>query len=655
MIELTDISLQFTGNYLFKEADYRINSGDKIALVGANGTGKSSLLKIISGELPPESGKINKQNNLNIGYLPQENITSSEAGQTLLNEAKTALIDIIKLKKKEAELTDQLSKLDLNEEEKNDLVHQLGEVHFRLEELDYYSSEARIKKILMGLGFDEQDFNRLTNEFSMGWQMRIALAKLLISQNDILLLDEPSNHLDLDSLQWLIGFLKNYKGALIVVSHDKFFINSVTNKTLEIFNGKIYSYNGDYDAYLKFKEERDKQLINQYNLQQKKIKETERFIERFRYKATKAKQVQSRIKQLEKIELVELPENQSDIIIRFPEPPKSGRLNIELKNVSKSFDDKRIFRNLDLTINRGDKIALVGPNGAGKTTLTKIITGTLNIDAGERIVGHNTIISYYAQDTVDSLDPELDIFETADAVAENKTPGQLRTLLGCFLFNGDEVFKKVGVLSGGEKSRVALAKILLTKSNLIILDEPTNHLDMSSKNILQRALINFSGSLILVSHDIDFLRPVVNKVIEIRKGDVKKFIGGIEYYLSKRLEFVEAENQKLQNEINSSLSKKEQKRIEAGLRQKKYDATKDLIKKISNHEKQISYLEIKVKELEALLADPEIYSDPEKAKKKSQEYKTTKRDLEILIYEWGKLSEELTRIENSFNYSNLNS
>ncbi len=648
MIDLSQISLQFNGKYLFRDVNFKINSGDKISLVGANGTGKSSLLKIIKGELQPESGKVLKQKDITIGYLPQDNVTHS--GKKLIEEAKSALTNIIHLQKKEKEITDKLSDSTLPEEIHNDLIHQLGEVHHRLEELDSYSAEARVEKILIGLGFEETDFEKLTNEFSGGWQMRIALAKILISQNDILLLDEPTNHLDFDSLEWLISFLKSYSGALLIVSHDKHFVNLVTDKTLEIFLGRFNTFKGDYDAYLKFKAERDEQLENQYQLQQKKIKETERFIERFRYKATKAKQVQSRVKQLEKLQLIELPDGKNDIYIKFPSPPHSGKINIELKSISKSYGSNNVFNGLDFTVARGDKIAFVGPNGAGKTTLAKIISGVINFDSGERIIGHNTIISYYAQDVADNLSPDLDIIETIEGIAENKTIGQLRSLLGSFLFSGDDVFKKVGVLSGGEKSRVALAKILLTKANFIILDEPTNHLDMSSKEILQQALVNFTGSLILVSHDIDFLKPIVNKVADIRKGLLKIYDGGLDYYLSKRAEESNIkENVPSKNSAaQEAITRKEQKRIEAERRQKKFKATKDIIQKIGELEKQISGLEIKETELENKLADEKIYSNPVTAKDITSEYNRVKEDINYKMAEWSRLSEELQKIESQF-------
>ena len=647
MIDISGISLQFGGKYLFQNVSYRINSGDKAALVGANGSGKSSLLKILFGQLQPENGTISKQKRTSIGYLPQDHVIHS--GKTLIGEASSALSDITSLQNKEHELTEALSEKSISLDEQQDLINNLGEVHQRLEELDSYSASSNVEKILVGLGFEESDFNRLTDEFSGGWQMRIALAKILISQNDLLLLDEPTNHLDIDSLEWLITFLKSYNGAMIIVSHDKHFIMQTTSKTYELFNNKFSIFSGNYNAYLKYKDERDEQLIHKYELQQKKIKETKRFIERFRYKNTKAKQVQSRIKQLEKLETIELPQNESDIKISFPEPPKSGKVNIELISIKKSYGDNKIFRGVDFTVNRGEKIAFVGPNGAGKTTLAKITAGNLDYNSGERILGHNTIISYYAQDVADNLQPDIDIIETADGIAEDKTIGELRSILGAFLFKGDDVFKKVGVLSGGEKSRVALAKILLTKSNFIVLDEPTNHLDISSKKVLQQALINFSGSLILVSHDVDFLLPIVSKVVEIRKGDIQTFAGGIDYYLHKREELNINDTEEIIIRDNETVTtKKEQKRIEAEKRQAKYNATKDLISEIALLEKKIEELEEKERNLENALTKPEIYNDPKKAFASNKEFQIIKEELSGVTTKWEDLSEELINIESQF-------
>lgn len=649
MIDLINISVQFGGKYLFKDVNYKISSGDKISLVGANGTGKSSLLKIISGKLEPESGQIQKQKRISIGYLPQDHVT--HLGKTLLEEASSALSDIIELQKKESELTESLNNPNLTDEEQMDLAHQLGEVHHMLEGLDSYSAESKVEKILIGLGFAEEDFNRLTDEFSGGWQMRIALAKILISQNDILLLDEPTNHLDIDSLEWLIDFLRAYDGGLLIVSHDKNFINQVTNRTLEIFLGKFYTFKGDYDAYVKYKTERDELAVHQFGQQQKKIKETEKFIERFRYKATKSRQVQSRIKQLEKVELIELPEDKSEINIRFSVPPQSGRTPIKLNSIFKAYGDKEVFKGINFEIERGEKFAFVGPNGAGKSTLAKIIAGVIDFNSGERILGHNTIVSYYAQDVADNLDPDLEVIETVDGIDKGKTVGQLRSLLGSFLFSGDDVFKKVGVLSGGEKSRVALCKILLTKANFIILDEPTNHLDYNSKLILQKALVDFKGTLILVSHDIDFLRPIATKIIDIRSGKLTVYLGDIDYFLSKReIAFLERDRvTPVKKEKSETVNRKEQKKLEAEARQQKHKATKDLAKEISFWEEKIVSFESLVKDLENKLADSTIYLDGDIAKDITTKFNSAQSDLSAALKKWEELTEKLLKIESKFN------
>jgi ATP-binding cassette subfamily F protein 3 len=651
MIDLLNISLQFTGEYLFQNVNLKINSGDKICLVGSNGTGKSSLLKMLTGELEPESGSIQIQKNVAIGHLPQDQVV--HRGTTLIDEVFTALSDIKSLHQKEKEIISQLESSSLSDEEREDLVNRLGEVHLRLEELEFYSAESKIEKILTGLGFAEKDFKRLTDEFSGGWQMRIAMAKLLIAQNDLLLFDEPTNHLDLDSLQWLTGYIQSFRGAMIIVSHDKNFVNLTTDRTWEIFPRKVNPYNGKLNDYLKYKQERDQMLINQREIQQKKIKDTQRFIERFRYKATKAKQVQSRIKQLEKIELIEIPDDEETVNIRFPSPPPSGVFNVELKEIHKSFGELQLFTGIDFRINRGDKIAFVGPNGAGKTTLAKIIAGKIEFNKGERLSGHNNIISYYSQDVADSLDPDLDLLETIDLVGSEKTIAQLRTLLGAFLFSGDEVFKKVGVLSGGEKSRLALAKILLSSSNFIILDEPTNHLDYSSKKVLQQALVNFSGSLILVSHDVEFLKPIANRVVDIRAGKLKVYEGDIEYYLYKRNEEMQQveQSQLLSGKIEQpteTSSRKEQKRIEAEIRQQRYKATKDLKERLSKLEKEIHELEQQLEKINKSLINPDSYSNHNKIRELNKKHRELKISLDNKVSEWEEVSLSLEEIEREF-------
>ena len=475
MIDLIEVSVQYTGVPLFDSTNIKINKGDRIALVGANGTGKSTILKLIAGLEETTSGQIQKQKNISTGYLPQEYLNSSS--KSVFDEVKESLIKVNEIELKEKQLHKLISNNLISENERGRAINELGLLENKKTEIDFYSTNSQIEKILEGLGFNTDDFQRQVSTYSGGWQMRIELAKILLGNHDIILLDEPTNHLDIDSLQWLINFLTNYKGALLLVSHDRFFVNKLTSRTLEIFNKKLTLYNGNYDAYLRFKEERDKQLIANFQSQERKRKQTEDFVERFRYKATKAKQVQSRIKQLNKLEILELPEFEGKINLRFPEPPRSGSIPIDIKLLTKKYDDNLVLNNLDFRVERGDKIALVGPNGAGKTTLAKIVAQKIVFNSGEMIVGHNTITSYYAQEVTADLDLESDVLDCVMQSSVESTPQQIRTILGSFLFTNDDVFKKVKVLSGGEKSRVALAKILLTKANLIILDEPTNHLD----------------------------------------------------------------------------------------------------------------------------------------------------------------------------------
>ncbi|MFH0734949.1 MAG: ABC-F family ATP-binding cassette domain-containing protein [bacterium] len=647
MIDIYNLSIQFSGTPLFESVNLKINKFDKISLVGSNGSGKSTLLKLLFGLEQPETGSIVKQKGIKIKYLPQEFLSAS--GKTLFNEVKSALPNLNELADKEEFITQELNNPDVTDEEREKLVEELGEVHMHKEHIDYYTIDSRIEKVLIGLGFREQEFVKLVDTFSGGWQMRIELAKILLSDPDLILLDEPTNHLDFDSLQWLIGFLKAFKGSIIVVSHDKFFVNSITNKTLEIFNRKLTFFNGNYDAYIKFKDERDIMLNSQFKNQQKQINEIEKFIERFRYKATKARQVQSRIKLLDKIDRIDLPEYSETIKIRFPEPPQSGAVPVEIINLGKTYDKNIVFSNVNLSFERGDKIAFLGPNGAGKTTLAKIIAGKISQTEGDYIIGYNTSISYYAQEITAELDLEKDILDTLTECGENYSPAQLRNLAGSFLFSDDDVFKKVSVLSGGEKSRVALAKLLLTKANLVVLDEPTNHLDFNSKIVLQDALINFTGSLIIVSHDIEFIKPIINKVVDIRDGSVKLYYGGIDYYINKRKELLETGILSPTNiEVeDKKISRKDIKRVEAEQRQKKYKATKDLISKISKLEEEISKIEEKKLILEKELTSPEVYSNSNLVKNKKAEYERTKKALEEKYAVWTDHNYKLEHVEQS--------
>lgn len=645
MIDIKNLSIQFTGENLFENVNLKIGKHDKIALVGSNGKGKSTFLKLIYGLEKPESGEIIKQKGIRIGYLPQDLI--SFHSKTLFDEVKSSIIELKSINEKEKDILSALNSNNISEDDRIELIETLGELHYQKENLDFYNVESKIKKTLIGLGFEEKDFGRLTDEFSGGWQMRIQLAKILLGDNDLILLDEPTNHLDIDTLTWLEDFLINYKGALIIVSHDRDFINKVTSKTLEIFNKQINFFPGTYDQYLSFKKEREIKLRAIEKNREKKIKEIEKFIERFRYKATKARQVQSRIKQINKLETIEILEEEKKIEIKFPEPPKSGAIPVELINVSKCYNNNEVLKDINIKIERGEKIAIVGPNGAGKTTLAKIIGNKIDVTSGKVIYGYNTLISYYEQEVADSLNPDLDLIDTLEEINDELTPGQIRNLLGAFLFSGDDVFKKVKVLSGGEKSRIALARLLLTKSNLIILDEPTNHLDYNSKEILQKALVDFTGTLIIVSHDIDFLKPIVNKVYEIRNHKLKVYYGGIEYYLQKRIEESEIENSE-STKITNKASRKEQKRIEAELRQKKYNNTKDLRKQLELCESEIIKLENLKTQLENDLTKYEIFSNPTLAKEKNNEYEKIKILLNNEYKRWEDLNNLLEEIEKQF-------
>jgi ATP-binding cassette subfamily F protein 3 len=646
MIDISNLSIQFTGESLFEGVNLRISRHDKIALVGSNGTGKSTFLKLLFGIEQPETGNIRKQKGIKIGYLPQDIIAFR--GQALFNEVKSSLPDIHSLEEREKLIFEDLSDPALSEEDRAEVLEELGEIQQHKDQIDFYSTDSKIEKVLMGLGFKEKDFFRRTEEFSGGWQMRIQMAKILLSQNDLLLMDEPTNHLDIDTLGWLINYLQTSDASLLIISHDRHFVNSVTNRTIEIFDKQVNFYSGNYSQYLVYKDEREKQLISlQKNLEKRK-KEIEKFVERFRYKATKARQVQSRIKQLEKIETIDVTSEERKIELRFPEPPKSGVIPVEIRNVNHSYGTLDVLKNVNIQIEREDKIAIVGPNGAGKTTLAKIIASKLASTTGNVILGHNTLLSYYEQEVADSIDPDYDLIDALEEVNNELSAGQLRSILGSFLFSGDDVFKKIKVLSGGERSRVALARLLLTKANVIILDEPTNHLDFSSKAVLQEALINFGGTLIIVSHDVDFLRPVVNKVIEIRDSLAKVFPGTIDYYLMKREEMLELKNESKEETTADKASRKDQKRFEAELRQKKFAATKELKSKLEKCEKEVTELEEQKLRLENELSDVKIFSNPQLAKEKNVEYEGTKLKLDSAYLLWTELSGKLEEIEKNF-------
>jgi ATP-binding cassette, subfamily F, member 3 len=650
MISATGISLSFGGRDLFKDIGFRIGPHDRIGLVGSNGAGKSTLLRILIGENSPDKGEIARAKYVTVGYLPQEGMHVE--GRSLYAEVETAFGDVLNAQQRLEEIHERMAVVPHETEEFTELLELYGELQHKLEDSDAFRMKAKIEKVLLGLGFTVDDMDRQTSEFSGGWQMRIALAKLLLIQPSLLLLDEPTNHLDLDSLQWLEEYLRSYEGAIILVSHDRRFLDNMTTKTYELSLAHLTEYSGNFGYYVKEKEERKQLTLAAYRNQQQQIKQTEQFIERFRYKATKARQVQSRIKQLEKIELVEIEDEEGGIRFSFPPSPPAGRVVMELKGLHKSYGSNRIFAGLDFDIDRGDRIAFVGVNGAGKSTLSKIIADVEPFEAGERKVGHNVIISYFAQHQADELNPQKDVLGTVDEVAAGEIRKSLRKLLGCFLFSGDDVFKKVGVLSGGEKSRLALAKMLLQPCNLIIMDEPTNHLDMRSKAVMQQALKDFEGSYVIVSHDRDFLDPIVNKVVEFRKGRVRTYPGNVSDYLyakQKEAGLAAAEEQQrvVKNDA-APLSEKDRKRIEAEQRQKRYKLTKPVQDKIEKVEKEIESKESEKANMEVTMAHEDFYKDGERVKAFSARYKTIEEELKNSYFRWNELTKELERVQREF-------
>lgn len=653
MLSVSNISVQFGSKKLFDDVSFIVNPRDRIGLVGSNGTGKSTLLKVINGMLESDSGIIAGSKHTTIDYLPQDGISYS--GRTLYEEVYSGVSDIASIKEEIDEINNELAQReDKDSEEYHDLVETMGELQHKFEDLDGFRVKSTIEKILMGLGFTVNDLDRLTDEFSGGWQMRIALAKLLLKNPLVLLLDEPTNHLDIESLLWLENFLKAYEGSIILVSHDRKFLDNITNKTIEIYTGKVTLYNGNYSFYEKEKESRRELIEKRYLNQQKYLEQQKRFIERFRYKAKKASQVQSRIKMLEKLELVELEDEESAIHFKFPPATHSGRKIIELKNITKWYDDNLVLKNVNLEIERGDKIGFVGVNGAGKSTLARIIRGTEDIQEGERILGYRVELEFYSQHQADSLEPNHTVLETLEEIAVGDVRKQLRNILGSFLFKGDDVFKQVSVLSGGEKSRLALARMLLKSSNFLILDEPTNHLDMNSKKVLMNSLNEYQGTILIISHDREFLDGIVHKIIEVKDRNIKTYFGDCSAYLAKKAEELEEmDGRQLLNsnteEAESKIKKtKEQKRIEADLRNKLYSETKQLKEKIKKFENEIKLMEERLKAIESEMASEEFYKNSDNVKNVNKEFGEIKQRLNKLYHDWMNYTNSLAEIEERY-------
>lgn len=635
MLNIHNLSVSFGGTYLFEEVTFRLGAGDRVGLVGKNGAGKSTMLKILSGELSPDSGVIATEKEVKIGFLKQD--IDFIKGRTVLEEAYEAFEDIKRAEGKIAAINHQLAtRTDYESEDYSKLIEDLSDYTHHYEILGGYNYVGDTEKILLGLGFKREDFDKPTDTFSGGWRMRIELAKLLLQYNDVLLLDEPTNHLDIESIIWLEQFLKSYPGVVIIVSHDKMFLDNVTNRTIEISLGKIYDFNKPYSEYLVLREElREKQLATQKN-QGKKIEQTEKLIEKFRAKASKASMAQSLIKKLDKIERIEVDEDDNSVMnISFPVSVVPGKVVIEAEDVTKKYGDKVILKDIDLLVERGSKIAFVGQNGQGKSTLIKAITKDIDYK-GTIKLGHNVQLGYFAQNQAEYLDGEITLLETMENAATDTNRSKVRDMLGAFLFRGDDVEKKVKVLSGGERNRLALCKLLLQPINVLVMDEPTNHLDIKSKNVLKAALQKFEGTLLLVSHDRDFLQGMSNIVYEFKDRKIKEYLGDINFYLEQR-------NLQNMREVEIRDVVKEEPKASKQVSYQDQKKNKALHNKLSKIESQIQQTENDIKrddkrletEYEKLMEDASFF----------EAYQKRKRKLEILMEEWEQVQEEIEKAE----------
>ena len=634
MLNIHNLSISFQGEFLFEDITFKLSPGDRIGLIGKNGAGKSTMLKILSKELEPDSGQIAADKNLSIGFLKQD--IDFVLGRTVLEESYQAFKEIKELEAKMEDINTQLAeRTDYESDSYHQLMIDLNDVQHTYEIIGGYNYQGETEKILQGLGFKRQDFNKLTDTFSGGWRMRIELAKLLLQNNDVLLLDEPTNHLDIESIIWLENFLKNYSGAVVIVSHDKMFLDNVTNRTIEISLGRIYDYPKPYSKFLVLRHEiKAQQLASQKN-QQKQIEQTEKLIEKFRAKASKATMAQSLIKKLDKIDRIEVDEDDNSVMtLNFPVSVNPGKVVVEAENISKRYDDNQVLTNVNLMIERNSKTAFVGQNGQGKSTLAKIIVGEIKHD-GHLKLGHNVQIGYFAQNQAEYLDGSKTVLDTMIDAANETNRSKVRDILGSFLFRGDEAEKYVRVLSGGERNRLALAKLMLQPINVLIMDEPTNHLDIKSKNVLKEALKKYEGTLVLVSHDRDFLQGLTNNVYEFKDEKIKEYLGDIDFYLEQRNveNLREVEKRTIVKETPKTTNKQsyeDQKKL------------KSLNNKLSNIESKINQLEKEIKtddvelatNYDATVADKTFFDKYQSKKDKLQhlmkDWETVQLDLEEL-------------------------
>lgn len=642
MISVESLHVEFGATPLFEDVTYVINKKDRIALVGKNGAGKSTMLKILAGLQTPTSGTVAVPKDITIGYLPQVMILSDV--RTVMEETELAFEHIFELQANLEKMNQELAdRTDYDSESYHKLIDRFTHDNERFLMMGGTNFHAEIERTLMGLGFSREDFNRSTSEFSGGWRMRIELAKLLLRRPDVLLLDEPTNHLDIESIQWLENFLATRANAVVLVSHDRAFINNVTTRTIEITCGRIYDYKVSYDEFVKLRKERREQQLRAYENQQKEIQDTEDFIERFRYKATKAVQVQSRIKQLEKIERIEVDEEDNSALhLKFPPAPRSGNYPIICEDVKKAYGEHVVFHDVNLTINRGEKVAFVGKNGEGKSTLVKCIMNEIDF-GGKLTLGHNVMIGYFAQNQAQMLDESRTVFDTIDYVAKGDIRTKIRDILGAFMFGGEASDKKVKVLSGGERTRLAMIKLLLEPVNLLILDEPTNHLDMRSKDVLKDAIRDFDGTVIVVSHDREFLDGLVTKVYEFGGGLVREHLGGIYDFLQKKKldSLNELQLSASPTSVNNSSNSEPEQVSENKL---SYEAQKELNKKLRKLEKQVADCEKEIEKLETeIAAVEERMATPEGASdmKLYEEHQNLKKELDAVVDEWENASLEL--------------
>ena len=640
MISVNSVTVAFGGSALFENVSFLISGKDRVGLAGKNGAGKSTMLKLIAGLQSPTKGEISKPKDFKLGYLPQDMI--HQHGRTVFEETASAYEEITNLQKRLDEINKELEvRTDYETDSYSKLITDITDISARLDIIGAANRDEEIEKILKGLGFERKDFHRLTNEFSGGWRMRIELAKLLLQKPDALLLDEPTNHLDIEAIQWLEEFMETYYGSLVLISHDKQFLDNVTNRTIEIVNKKTYDYKANYSRYLVLRQERQEQQESAVKNQQKIIDHTQELIDKYRAKANKASFAQSLIKKLDRMERIEVEEGDNTVMhMRFPKPALSGKIALTVENVSKTYGDKLIFKDANFIITKGEKVALVGRNGEGKSTMMKMIGKKTNYD-GTVQIGHNVLAGVFEQDQEEKLDQNKTVFETIDELAVGDVRKQVRNILGSFLFGGDDIDKKVRVLSGGERGRLALCKLLLEPYNLLLLDEPTNHLDIRSKEILKKALLDYEGTVILVSHDRDFLDGLTNRLFEFREGVVKEHLCDINEFMQKRKLEKLMELKSVVQEPKVEKAKKVEVKTDKPDNAEKEKELKQIKNQVTKCEKDIETLETDLKKLDEQLSNPDTYQKLINDKVFFENYNQSKAKLESLLKEWEALNEKL--------------